>query len=44
MEEGDENRETEDMDGDDEQSLSRSISQMTTRGEATQPDEELQVA
>ena len=43
MEEGDEIRETDDIDGEDEQSLSRSVSQMTTRGEATQPDEELQV-
>lgn len=43
MEDGDEMRETEDIDGEDEQSLSRSVSQMTTRGEATQPDEELQV-
>ena len=27
---------------DEEQSLSRSVSQMTTRGEATQPDEDIE--
>lgn len=40
MEEGEEIREIDDDFNDDEQSLSRSMSQMTTRGEATQPDED----
>jgi regulator of nonsense transcripts 2 len=40
MEEGEEMREVDDDSINDEQSLSRSMSQMTTRGETTQPDED----
>nr|SVE73390.1 EOG090X0143 [Daphnia atkinsoni] len=40
IEEGEEMREVDDDSINDEQSLSRSMSQMTTRGEATQPDDE----
>nr|CAG4635937.1 EOG090X0143 [Eubosmina coregoni]SVE69635.1 EOG090X0143 [Eubosmina coregoni] len=40
MDEADEVREMDDFDNDEEQSLSRSMSQMTTRGDATQPDDE----
>lgn len=40
MEDGEEIREGDDDFMDDEQSLSRSMSQMTTRGETTQPDDE----
>jgi len=42
IDEGDEIRELEDYDIDEEHSLSRSVSQMTTRGETTQPDEDIQ--
>ncbi|KAK4008595.1 hypothetical protein OUZ56_013729 [Daphnia magna] len=40
MEEGEEMPEVDDDSINDEQSLSRSMSQMTTRGEATQPDDD----
>ena len=40
MEDGEELREVDDDFMDDEQSLSRSMSQMTTRGETTQPDDD----
>jgi hypothetical protein len=40
MEEGEEMREVDDDSINDEQSLSRSMSQMTTRGETTQPDDD----
>lgn len=40
LEEGEEMREVDDDSINDEQSLSRSMSQMTTRGETTQPDED----
>ena len=40
MEDGEEMREMDEDFNDDEQSLSRSMSQMTTRGETTQPDED----
>ena len=40
LDDADEVREMDDFDNDEEQSLSRSMSQMTTRDGATQPDDE----